>query len=490
VPSPLRSARRFACVAALALLVLLCAAAAASARTLSASPVGEGAGSLVFRIAHVAPGDVSAARLSLGKRAHRLSLRSVRAGLRRGVVRVPRPRGARRVRRPRTRLVLELRPSPPASKPVARPVPTPAPVQLPAPKPAAPTTDPIGPVAVPVPDTPAPPAGALYVSPDGSDADAGTPTAPWRTVAKAIRSARPGDTVVLREGAYGALGTTTNVDASGAPEAPITIMGEPGSGRPALLGYVRITGSHLRLQGLLFDGPTGPVLPRTDSNPKGEEVQVSVMYGSDVEISGSEVRDNAWHAGIFVSDATDVRLVGNHIHDNGDRSDPSQANLDHGIYWCSGSGVVANNLIDHNLAYGVHIYPEAHNVTVTQNTVVRSGRGGVIVADQAANNLVANNVIAYNEFYGIRGYDLTGPGNVARRNLLWHNGSENFSGAGIALADNLVADPRLTGDGDLRPLPSSPAVDAASPLAVMPVDFAGVARPRGGAPDIGAYEAG
>jgi nitrous oxidase accessory protein NosD len=217
-------------------------------------------------------------------------------------------------------------------------------------------------------------------------------------------------------------------------------------------------------------------------------VLVSVMYGSDVEISGSEVRDSAWHAGIYVWDATGVRIVGNRIHDNGDRTEPSQANLDHGIYWAGGSGVVANNVIDHNVAYGVHLYPEANGVTVTQNTIVHSGRGGVIVADQAANTLVTNNVIADNDLYGIRGYDLTGTGNVARRNLLWHNGSENLSGAGIALSDNIVADPRL--GTDLRPLASSPAIDAASPGAVMPVDLDGVARPRGAGPDIGAYEAG
>jgi hypothetical protein len=329
-----------------------------------------------------------------------------------------------------------------------------------------------------------------YVSPRGSDAASGIADAPWRTLGKALAAARPGDTIVLSEGVYGELGTTTNVEVSGTPGAPITIMGQPGEPRPTILGYTRVTGSHLRLSGLLFDGPTGPVLPKTAANPKGEEVEVSVMYGTDVEISGSEVRDNAWHAGLYVWDATNVRLIGNHIHDNGDRTRPDQANLDHGIYWCSGSGLVANNVVDHNLAYGVHLYPDTADVTVTQNTIVHSGRGGVIVADRSARNRILNNVVAYNGSYGIRGYELTGSGNVADHNLLWQNGSENFSGAGIALSDNVVSDPRFRSDDDLRPAPSSPAIDGAGPVATMPVDVLGIGRPRGAAPDLGAYEAG
>ena len=46
------------------------------------------------------------------------------------------------------------------------------------------------------------PSGARYVAPTGSDSAAGTATAPWRTVAKAVSAAVSGTTIVLRGGTY------------------------------------------------------------------------------------------------------------------------------------------------------------------------------------------------------------------------------------------------------------------------------------------------
>ena len=46
------------------------------------------------------------------------------------------------------------------------------------------------------------PSGARYVSPSGSDSAAGTATAPFRTVAKAISASASGSTIVLRGGSY------------------------------------------------------------------------------------------------------------------------------------------------------------------------------------------------------------------------------------------------------------------------------------------------
>ncbi len=190
-----------------------------------------------------------------------------------------------------------------------------------------------------------------------------------------------------------------------------------------------------------------------------------------------------------MADATNVRIVGNYIHDNGDRSDSSQANLDHGVYWSSGSGVVANNVIENNFAYGVHLYPNASGVLVEQNTIVGNDKGGVIIAEAAANNRVINNVVANNALSGIKGYALTGGGNVAQRNVVWANG-RNFEGTGIALSSNIEADPQFVGAGDYRLRSTSPAINAAMPSSSTSSDYAGKPRTAGGATDIGAYEAG
>src|SRR5262245_30318623 len=42
----------------------------------------------------------------------------------------------------------------------------------------------------------------LHVSPRGDDSHAGNALSPWRTVAKAAREARAGDTVILHAGVY------------------------------------------------------------------------------------------------------------------------------------------------------------------------------------------------------------------------------------------------------------------------------------------------
>jgi parallel beta-helix repeat protein len=303
---------------------------------------------------------------------------------------------------------------------------------VPAPSPTPPAENP-GPEIIP--------ANARYVSASsGNDSNAGSETAPWRTLAKAVSSVVPGDVVVLEPGTYGASGTTTNFERSGSSAAPIVFTSAPGSERAVIHGYVRVTASHVRLDSLVFDGPTGDIVAKTTENPKGEQVQVSIMHGTDVELSNSEVRESAWHAGVFVSNAANVRILSNYVHDNGDAS--TGANLDHGIYWCSGgSGIVKNNKIEDNVAWGVHLYPNATNVVVSHNTITGNGKGGVIVANESSDNQILNNVVTNNNGYGIRAYELSGSGNVARENLLWNNG-QNTYGTGISFSGTVVADPK------------------------------------------------
>ena len=283
------------------------------------------------------------------------------------------------------------------------------------------------------------PTGARYVSAStGSDSNAGTEASPWKTLAQAASAAKPGDTVVLLPGAYGALGITTSLSRSGNSGAPITFTSKPGSPDAVIKGYVRITGSHLLVNSLTFEGPTGPVLAQTSSNPGGQEVQVSIMYNSDVELRNSEIRNNAWHAGVYVYADENIRINSNYIHDNGDAT--TGANLDHGVYWCAGSGEVSDNTISNNVSYGVQLYPEAVGVTVARNTITGNGRGGIIVADGSAQNQLIENLVSENAYYGIRAYDLTGPGNLARANFLWSN-PENISGTGISYTETRLQRP-------------------------------------------------
>ena len=363
---------------------------------------------------------------------------------------------------------------------------TPAPTAAPAATPAATST----PAPAPVPPAPLPevPTDALWVAPDGLDTAAGTAQQPLRTLAKAIAVAVPGTTVVLRPGTYGGSGVRTDFNRSGTESAPITITGEPGAERPVVHGGVRIYASHIRLRGLRIVGPTGPVQTKTTANPGGEDVKVAV-YGDFVEISGSEIADSLWHAGIYTSAADGFVFEGNHIHHNGAFGVPEQANLDHGLYIGSGSGRIVNNVIADNLAYGVHLYPRAANVLVAHNTIVRHGRAGVIIATESSNNRVAGNIIAFNTQNSVRSYALTGTNNVVEDNVVWANGSGNIGSTaeGLTLRDNVQADPGFA-PGTLEPSAAGPAVDRSAEAAGVVRDIAG--RERDDAPDAGAYEVG
>lgn len=399
------AARRLLLLATLALAACACvlpAAAGAAVATKSSARIeafsGRDGGSrtLVFRLRGLRPGKVKSAYLRAGQSTRRISAARVRSAARRGVLRV---RKVTTGRASHTRLYVRTA------------------------------------VAGDVYDLPA---GAYHVSPTGSDDNPGTAALPWRTLDHAAEAAAPGDTVAVHAGTYSAPGRITRLDRAGTAGAPITFVGMPGEELPRVLGQLRIDADWVQVRRFLVDGPTGRVAQPTPDDPAGEDVEVWIR-GSHTMLADSEVRDGHWHAGVYVSDApTDVEVLRNHIHDNGNFGDPNQANLDHGVYWDSGSGRVADNLIEHNLAYGVHLYPEASGVVVEGNTIRDHGRDGIIVAESSNRNLIRGNVVSRNRL-GIRSYELRGAGNVVQDNEVRDNREGDLSETGgLTLRGNVT----------------------------------------------------
>jgi hypothetical protein len=296
---------------------------------------------------------------------------------------------------------------------------------------------------------------------------------------------------VLRSGTYGARGTVNLMSDQGTESAPIAFRGYPGESNPRILGFFKITGSYQHFSHLLFDGPTGSVKPPTSENPSGEQVQVSIIGSSvrGIEISDSEIRNSHWHAGIYLEGAEDARIVGNYIHNNGDPTDPGQANQSHGIYWYSGSGgLIANNLIKENVARGIQLCEYPKKVTITNNTVVDNGKAGIQFSNETSESIAVNNIVADNG-YGIRGYSLTGAGNVVQNNLLWQNSGGNLVFTeGLTTSENVVADPDFSSTQDYELSPDSPAIDEAITPYALPSDYSGLLAPVGHGRDLGAYE--
>jgi hypothetical protein len=402
---PARNAVPTSLLVAVALLAASAiGAASASAKVRSFKPASTHGHTVLFKLRGLDARSVRSAYLRAGGRRKRLGVRRVRRGVRRGALRIRAPRGVR-ANAYRAQLYVRLS---------SRLDTTFSPYA--------------GPYAIP--------ANARHVSPSGSDGNPGTAGEPWKTLDHAAAAAGPGDTVVLHPGSYAGPGQITRLSRSGSAAAPIVFVGEPARPRPRVMGQLRIEGDHVQVHGVLVDGPTGPVADRTSDNPGGEDLELWIR-GSQTVLEDSEVRDSRWHAGVYVSDgASGVRVARNHIHHNGDFGEPDQANLDHGVYWDSGSGVVADNLIDHNLAYGVTLYPLAADVLVTRNTITGHGKGGVLVSEDSQRNSIVDNVIARNRL-GINTWDLRGEGNVARGNRMWGNWEGSLSSAdGLALRNN------------------------------------------------------
>jgi parallel beta-helix repeat protein len=333
---------------------------------------------MVFRLRRLRANSVKGAYVKLGSRNRRLPVKRIRTAVKRGVLRLRAPQ-----RRSAAKARLYVRT----------------------------TVDGDGYVV---------PADAYHVAPTGSDSNPGTAGLPWRTLDHAAEAAHAGDTVAVHAGTYARAGAITRLDNSGSAGKPITFVGMPGEDLPRVLGQLRIDGDYVEVRRLLVDGPTGHVAQSSSDNPGGEDVEVWIR-GSHTMLADSEIRDGHWHAGVYVSEnPRDVMVLRNHVHDNGDFGNPSQANLDHGIYWDSGSGRVAGNLVEHNLAYGVHLYPDASGVVVEDNTIRGHGRDGVIIADHASRNIIRGNLVTGNRL-GIRGYDLSGTGNVVQDNQVLGN---------------------------------------------------------------------
>jgi parallel beta-helix repeat protein len=331
-------------------------------------------------------------------------------------------------------------------------------------------------------------AATYYVSPSGSDASGGSLGAPWQTLSKADSTASAGDTIYLRAGSYGASAVKLHLRG-----ASLSWIGYPGE-VARLLGKTYVEGDNSRFSQLVFDGPTG----LTDSNGcNGESVLVDVS-ADGARIDHSEVKESLGHAGIYVHEAAGVAIDHDWIHDNGCFGDEETANLDHGVYFASGSGEISNNLIEHNYARGISLHYEPGEVTVANNTIVRNGASAILVDTSGSNIVLASNVIAHNgsntSAAGIR--FVGGTSVQAIDTLFYDNAGGNVFGSltqsGSVTADPLfVSDPGVdwrnpAGAGDFHLAGGSPAIAMASTRYAPADDRDG--SDRDATPDDGAYE--
>jgi len=360
----------------------------------------------------------------------------------------------------------------------------------------------------------------LFVAPDGLDSNPGTRAAPLRSLARAARLATPGAIVNVLPGTYHG-GLRTTVD--GLPDARIVfrstrrwgarIVPPPGpdAGANGKMAWDN-RASYVDIQGFEVDGSVQP-------GDTGVRWTIGIYSGgSQDRILGNHVHDIATKApcdsgggsGIGVDSyyrGKDSEVNGNSVHDIG----PPGCRYVQGIYFAT-TGSIRNNIVYRVAEAGIHLWHDAREVVIANNTVAASNTGilvggGDFYHTQGPDDhtRVFNNIVFDNR-YGISEQGATGPHNSYRNNLVFKNSegdwqlAKGMSHSGtVAQAPQFVdyhSDYRRGGTPDFRLAAHSPAIgrgldpDARSGADACRdgPDFNGKTRARAAAVDIGACQ--
>jgi parallel beta-helix repeat protein len=189
-------------------------------------------------------------------------------------------------------------------------------------------------------------------------------------------------------------------------------------------------------------------------------------------------------------------IVGNVVNDIG----PAGCTYVQGIY-VSTSGTIKNNLVYRVGAVGIHLWHDATDVVITNNTVTSSNFGMVVgggdfyYTTAGANNVyVANNII-YDNKYGISEQGKTGTGNKYINNLVFQNPTYNISlRNGLKATGTISSNPlfkaysRTAATPDYHLTTSSPAIGRGTATNAYPTDLDGKPRNASTGYDLGAYQ--
>jgi parallel beta-helix repeat protein len=336
-------------------------------------------------------------------------------------------------------------------------------------------------------------ANHLYVATTGSDSNPGTQSAPLKTIVKASQVAKPDTIVHVAPGSYAGGFQTTK---SGTATGRIRFISDVkwgakirgGSGSAAWdnrANYIDIDG--FEVDGSSTSWREGIYMAGSYGTVKNSYVH-HIGNSGCTNTGGSAINSDHYYYG----EKNDI--INNVVHDIGSPG----CSFIQGIYMAS-SGDVINNLVYNVGAVAIHLWHDAANIKIINNTVFNSEYGMVIGGGDfthssgPADNIVVSNNIVFDNTYGISEQGSVGTHNTYTNNLVYQNRSYNISmktgvATGTIAANPLFVNYVRTGGGDYRLTSASPAIDAGSSTYAPAVDLNGSARTKGAAVDIGAYE--
>jgi len=343
-----------------------------------------------------------------------------------------------------------------------------------------------------------------YVSPTGSDSAAGTQTAPFKTLARAAQVAtKPGTTVHVAPGTYaGGIKTT----ASGTSSARIYWVSTTKWGAkivPPATSYNNNAwdnrGSYVSIIGFDVDGTnSGSGTKWTHGIYTGgsytmiadNHIHHIAKTVSCTSAGGSAIGVDSYYYGVMGD------VVSNVVNDIG----PAGCSYVQGIY-VSTSGTIKNNLVYRVSGAAIHLWHDATNVKITNNTATTSsfgivvGGGDYYHSTAGANNIFVANNIVYDNKYGISEQGKTGTSNQYKNNLVYKNTTYNISlRNGLVASATVSSDPLLKAYSRTATTPdfhlstSSPAIGRGISTYAYPTDLDGKPRNSTTGFDIGAYQ--
>jgi hypothetical protein len=342
-------------------------------------------------------------------------------------------------------------------------------------------------------------AATLYVATTGSDSNPGTAAQPFRTITYAYSQAGAGTTILVAPGTYTDCqsGWGLHLGKSGTAASPIVLQSQVPGGAVIDGQFASDRNKAIYLDGSynVLDGFVITRAPNTGIFIQGNGNRI---LNDEIYNNGTQGSSDPEGQGVYSDQGTSGNVYdGNYIHDNG----YAGSNLDHGLYLCGQNEVVANNVVIRQPSSGLQIagYTTVSNLKVYNNVFAWNGSDGIIVW-MAMNGVdIKNNIIYQNGHYGIYFYAATGSGVVMDHNLIYNNGSGNYSpfnygGSTVSytLGTTISSDPKLTNETssafDAHLSAGSPAIGAGLNLyPTITTDLAGAARPSSGAWDLGAY---
>ena len=342
----------------------------------------------------------------------------------------------------------------------------------------------------------------LYVSPSGNDSNPGTAAAPFRTLARAARATRPSTTVWVAPGTYdGGFKTTVNGTAASRIHFVSTSKWGarivPPANSPNKVAWDN-RANYIDIVGFQIDGSVSRAGTRwangiysggSHTIIRGNWVHHIARNIACTGGGGSAIGVDAYYRGV------NGNVIGNLVHDIG----PAGCRFVQGIY-VSTSGSVKNNVVYRVAEGAIHLWHDATNVVIANNTVAASNTGIIVGGGDfyfnkgGADNVHVHNNIVFDNKMGISEQGKTGKGNTYRSNLVYQNSTYNWRLAngrthqGTVSSHPLLLDYQRNGTPDLRPSASSPAVGRGDPAHAPAVDF--LERPRSHSTgfDIGAYQ--